>query len=102
MTVLGAPGEVFLLTHSVLGAHLGLATTAQVQLIDPITLATRCQSPRLAGGPMWPGGMAVLGNGHVLVLYGRYAHLLNRQCELLRSKQLPINEPYNKIGRAHV
>mgnify|MGYP000025788496 FL=1 len=97
MTVLGAPGEVFLLTHSVLGAHLGLATTAQVQLIDPITLATRCQSPRLAGGPMWPGGMAVLGNGHVLVLYGRYAHLLNRQCELLRSKQLPINEPYNSF-----
>lgn len=46
---------------------------------------------------MWPGGMAVLSNGHVLVVYGRHAHLLNRQCELLHSKQLPINEPYNSF-----
>ena len=97
MTVLGGPGEVFLLTHSVLASHFGLATSAQVALIDPITLATRVQSPRLPGGPMWPGGMAVLSNGHVLVVYGRHAHLLNRQCELLHSKQLPINEPYNSF-----
>jgi hypothetical protein len=105
MTVLGAPGQVFLLTHSVLRSHLGLATTAQVELIDPITLATRHQSPRLPGGPMWPGGMAVLVNGHLLVVYGRYAHLLNRQCELLHSKQLPINEPYNSfvvLANGHV
>jgi hypothetical protein len=105
MTVLGAPGEVFLLTHSVLPSHLGLATSAQVQLIDPITLTTRCQSPRLPGGPMWPGGMAVLGNGHVLVVYGRYAHLLNRQCEVLHSRQLPVNEPYNSfvvLANGHV
>lgn len=97
MTVLGEPGEVFLLTHSVLRSHLGLATTAQVHLIDPVTLKTRCQSPRLSGGPMWPGGMAVLGNGHVLVVYGRHAHLLNRQCELIHTQQLPINEPYNSF-----
>ncbi|MFM7004323.1 MAG: hypothetical protein ACKOXN_10370, partial [Limnohabitans sp.] len=97
MTVLGAPGEVFLLTHSVLGSHLGLPTSAQVTLIDPITLTTRAQSPRLAGGPMWPGGMAILGNGHVLVVYGRHAHLLNRQCVLLQSKQLPLHEPYNSF-----
>jgi len=97
MTVLGAPGEVFLLTHSVLASHIGLATSAQLQLIDPQTLKARKKSPRLPGGPMWPGGMAVLGNGLVLVVYGRYAHLLNRQCELLRSKKLPINEPYNSF-----
>jgi len=105
MTVLGGPGEVFLLTHSVLPSHLGFATKAQVQLIDPITLKTRCQSPRLPGGPMWPGGMAVLRNGHVLVVYGRYAHLLNRQCDVLHSKQLPVNEPYNSfvvLANGHV
>ena len=93
MTVLGGPGEVYLLTHSVLGSHFGFATSAQVALIDPISLATRVQSPRLSGGPMWPGGMAVLSNSHVLVVYGRHAHLLNRQCELMTSKQLPLNEP---------
>lgn len=97
MTVLGSPDEVFLLTHSALRSHLGLATTAQVHLIDPLTLKTRCQSPRLAGGPMWPGGMAVLGNGLLLVVYGRHAHLLNRQCEVVQSHTLPINEPYNSF-----
>jgi hypothetical protein len=97
MTVLGSPGEVFLLTHSALRSHLGLSTTAQVHLIDPVTLKTRSRSPRLAGGPMWPGGMAVLGNGLVLVVYGRHAHLLNRHCELLHTQQLPVNEPYNSF-----
>ena len=80
MTVLGASGEVFLLTHSVLRSYLGIATTAQVSRIDPITLETLESSPRLEGGPMWPGGMAVHANGDIIVVYGRYAHKLNRQC----------------------
>jgi hypothetical protein len=40
MTVLGAPGEVYLLTHSVLRARFGLPTTSRVEQIDPITLKT--------------------------------------------------------------
>ena len=35
MTVLGEPGEVYLLTHSALRSHLGLPTTACVERIDP-------------------------------------------------------------------
>lgn len=97
MTVLGAPGEVFLLTHSALRSYLGMATTAQVSRIDPITLETLACSPRLKGGPMWPGGMAVHANGHIVVVYGRYAHKLNRQCQLLSSYLLPIDEPYNSF-----
>ena len=97
MTVLGAPGEVFLLTHSVLRSHWGQHTTARVSLIDPITLQTIDKSSALAGGPMWPGGMAVHANGHLLVVYGRYAHQLNRQCQLLRTLKLPVNEAYNSF-----
>ena len=85
MTVLGAPGEVFLLTHSVLRSHLGLPTTATVSLIDPITLKTIRKSIPLKGGPMWPGGMAVHANGSLVVVYGRYAHKLDRQCHVLKS-----------------
>ncbi|MEI7763571.1 MAG: hypothetical protein WCI85_10090, partial [Comamonadaceae bacterium] len=81
MTLLGAPGEVYLLTHSVLRARLGLATTACVERIDPQSLKTVCRSPRLAGGPMWPGGMALHRNGDLYVVYGRYLHRLNRACE---------------------
>ena len=97
MTVLGASGEVFLLTHSVLRSYLGIATTAQVSRIDPITLETLESSPRLEGGPMWPGGMAVHANGHIIVVYGRYAHKLNRQCKLIASYLLPVNEAYNSF-----
>lgn len=97
MTVLGAPGEVYLLTHSVLRAKLGLPTTACVEKIDARTLKTLCRSPRLAGGPMWPGGMAVHRNGDIYVVYGRYLHRLNRLCQPQAVLRLPVDEPYNSF-----
>ena len=97
MTVLGEPGEVYLLTHSALRSHLGLPTTACVERIDPRTLATQARSPRLSGGPMWPGGMAVHRNGDLFVVYGRYLHRLNVECELRASLKLPLGEPYNSF-----
>ena len=97
MTVLGAPGEVYLLTHSVLRAKLGLPTTSQVEQIDPLTLTTVRRSPRLPGGPMWPGGMAIHRNGDIYVVYGRYLHRLDRACVLQASLRLPINQPYNSF-----
>lgn len=80
MTVLGAPGEVYLLTHSALRARWGRPTSCRVSRIDPITLAPAAMSPRLPGGPMWPGGMAVHANGDLYVVYGRWAHRLDRNC----------------------
>lgn len=97
MTVLGSPGEVYLLQHSALRAQIGLPTTACVEKIDPISLKTIVRSPRLAGGPMWPGGMAVHCNGDLYVVYGRYLHRLNRNCEPLTQLQLPIHAPYNSF-----
>jgi hypothetical protein len=97
MTVLGAPGEVYLLTHTALRAKVGLPTTACVELIDPHSLKTLRRSPRLAGGPMWPGGMAIHRNGDLYVVYGRFVHRLNRQCELLASLKLAVQAPYNSF-----
>ena len=97
MTVLGAPGQVYLLTHSVLRAKLGLPTTSQVEQIDPLTLTTVRRSPRLPGGPMWPGGMAIHRNGDIYVVYGRYLHRLDRACVLQASLRLPIGQPYNSF-----
>jgi len=97
MTVLGAPGEVFLLTHSALRAHLGLATTSCVERIDPHSLQTRQRSKRLPGGPMWPGGMAIHRNGDLYVVYGRYAHRLDRDCGLKASFELPLHQAYNSF-----
>lgn len=97
MTVLGAPGEVYLLTHTALRARLGLPTTARVELIDPDTLRPRCRSPHLAGGPMWPGGLAVHRNGSLVVVYGRHAHRLDRQCQPTAQLRLPVDEPHNSF-----
>lgn len=46
---------------------------------------------------MWPGGMAVHGNGDVYVVYGRYAHRLTRECKVLASCELPVNQAYNSF-----
>jgi hypothetical protein len=97
MSVLGAPGEVYLLTHSALRARVGLATTACVERVDPVSLRTTARSPRLAGGPMWPGGMAVHRNGDLYLAYGRHLHRLDRQCRLKGSLALPAAEPYNSF-----
>ena len=95
MTVLGAPGEVYLLTHTALRAQVGLSTTSRVEMIDPQSLKPTHRSPPLKGGPMWPGGMAIHRNGDLYVVYGNHAHRLNRQCQLLASHALPMNEAYN-------
>jgi hypothetical protein len=97
MTVLGEPGEVFLLTHSAIRAKLGLPTTARVTQIDPVTLETIRRSDRLPGGPMWPGGMAVHANADLYVVYGRHLHRLNRRCTVTGSMQLPVDAPYNSF-----
>jgi hypothetical protein len=97
MTVLGDPGQVYLLTHSALRAHLGLPTTACVEMVDPLSLKTRCASPRLPGGPMWPGGMAIHANGDLFVVYGRHAHRLSRACEVRAHFALPMDQAYNSF-----
>ena len=97
MTVLGAPGEVYLLTHSALRARLGLATTSCVERIDPHTLRPLARSERLAGGPMWPGGMAIHRNGAIYVAYGRHMHRLDRACVLQASLRLPLDQAYNSF-----
>ncbi len=97
MTVLGDPGDVYLLTHSALRANFGLPTTSCVERIDPITLKTLESSGRLPGGPMWPGGMALHRNGDLYVVYGRYAHRLDRHCALKQSRKLPVDQPYNSF-----
>lgn len=97
MTVLGDPGQVYLLTHSALRSRIGLPTAARVERIDPATLVTIDRSPPLPGGPMWPGGMAVHANGDLYVVYGRWAHRLDRGCALKASLRLPEDMAYNSF-----
>ena len=92
MVVLRDPGEVFLLCHSA-----GDGAVSWVERIDPVTLEAIGRSVDLPGGPTWPGGVAVHANGSLYVVFGRHAHRLGPDLELLASAALPRVRPYNSF-----
>lgn len=98
MLVLREPGQVYLMRANYLqNRYLRMPSSATVELINPETLETLKKSPRLKGGPMWPGGFAVHRNGKIYVVYGRYCHCLDENCNLLNSYKLPRKDPYNSF-----
>ncbi|MDP5115124.1 MAG: hypothetical protein NWP39_06535 [Ilumatobacteraceae bacterium] len=75
----------------------GLDSVAWVEKIHPLTLETIIQSEQLAGGPMWPGGMAAHANGSLYVVFGNHAHRLSTDLAVLASCELPRVRPYNSF-----
>jgi hypothetical protein len=92
MTVLRAPGEVFLLCHTG-----GDDAVSWVEQLDPVTLDVVRRSPDLAGGPTWPGGIAAHANGSLYVVFGRHAHRLSPELDVVASVTLPRQRPYNSF-----
>jgi hypothetical protein len=92
MVVLRDPGEVYLLRHT-----MGLDTVSWVEQIHSETLELVRRSPDLAGGPMWPGGLAVHANGSLYVVFGRHAHRLAPDLTVLATCELPRDRPYNSF-----
>jgi hypothetical protein len=93
MTVLGGPGEVFLLCFTP-----GVADAVSwVERIDPVTLETVERSPDLPGGPTWPGGLVAHPNGSLHVTFGRWCHRLGEDLSVLASRALPRERPYNSL-----
>lgn len=92
MVVLREPGEVFLLAHTG-----GDEAVSWVEQLDPVTLAPVRRSVDLAGGPAWPGGIAAHADGSLYVVFGRHAHRLSAGLDVLASRELPRNRPYNSF-----
>ena len=92
MVVLRQPGEVFLLRHSA-----GDGAFSLVERIDPVTLEPLATSPELAGGPVWPGGLAAHANGSLYVIFGQHGHRLDDDLRVVASRQLPRAAPYNSF-----
>jgi hypothetical protein len=92
MVVTRDPGEVFLLRNG-----MGPDVTCSVERIDPDTLVTVADSGPLAGGRMWPGGIAAHANGSLYVVFGRHAHRLAPDLTVLASGELPRDRPYNSF-----
>ncbi len=93
MVVLRAPGEVFVQGNTPPPVN----TTSWVERIDPISLEPLARSPDLAGGPFWAGGILAHENGALYVTYGRYCHRLDSGCNLIASRELPREQPYNSL-----
>ncbi len=92
MPVLDDTGAVFLLGHG-----FGEGATAWVERIDPRTLQALDRSDDLAGGPSWPGGMAVHRDGSLHVVFGRHAHRLAPDLTVLAMRELPRDCAYNSF-----
>lgn len=92
MVVLRDPGEVYLLCHTG-----GADAICWIERIDAITLETIERSPDLVGGKTWPGGAAVHANGDLYVAFGRHLHRLRPNLELVTTRELPRDRPYNSF-----
>ncbi len=92
MVVLRDPGEAYLLCHTG-----GDEAISWVERFDPVSLDVIERSPDLAGGPTWPGGMAVHANGSLYVVFGRHAHCLGPDTVPIVSRELPRDRPYNSF-----
>jgi hypothetical protein len=80
-------------------ARRPLATPVEgwVERLDPVTLEVVASSPRLPGGVYWPGGIAAHRSGDVHMVFGRWAHRLSADLEVLASQRLPVERPHNSF-----
>lgn len=98
MLVHRGPGELFALRHDLpwRGPQRD-AVGAWVERLDPGTLDVLGSSPRLPGGAFWPGGMAAHASGDLHVVFGRWAHRLSCELDVLAARRLPVDRPYNSF-----
>lgn len=92
MPIVGPNNELFLQR-----IMPGPDSVTWVEKIDPQTLEPLAQSEQLAGGPMWPGGMAAHVNGSLYVVFGNHVHRLSTDLTVIASIQLPRVRPYNSF-----
>ncbi len=92
MALLDPDGRLLLLR-----AGMGPDQACWVEEIDPDSLEERRRSADLPVGPFWPGGMAVLADGAVVVVQGRWAHRLRPDLAVERARELPVDAPYNSF-----
>jgi hypothetical protein len=92
------PGELYALRHGIpLRGPQATPVEGWVERLDPETLAVTASTPRLPGGAYWPGGIAAHANGDVHMVFGRWAHRLSPDLEVLASHRLPVERPHNSF-----
>ncbi len=90
---LQAPGGRLVVLRNTVGDE-GVSWVAE---LDPLTLDEIARSEDLPLGPFWPGGMAVLGDGAVIVVQGRYVHRLDGDLQRQASRRMDVDAPHNSL-----
>jgi len=92
------PGELYALRHDVpLRGPQSTPVEAWVERLDPTDLNVTAATPRLPGGPYWPGGIAAHASGDLHMVFGRWAHRLSPELDVLASHRLPVPRPHNSF-----
>ena len=81
------------LSGAAVDAGRGLGRAPRPRRRSTVTAST----PRLPGGPYWPGGIAAHANGDLHVVFGHWAHRLSPELEVLASHRLPVERPHNSF-----
>jgi hypothetical protein len=92
------PGELYALRHDMpVGSLRSRPVQGWVERLHPETLALLNTTPRLPGGVYWPGGIAAHASGDLHMVFGRWAHRLSPDLEVLASHRLPVERPHNSF-----
>lgn len=92
------PGELYALRHGMsLRGPQSTPVEAWVERLDPETLEVTASTPRLPGGPFWPGGIAAHASGDLHMVFGCWAWRLSPDLEVLASHRLPVERPHNSF-----
>ena len=89
------PGELYALRHDIpLRGPQATPVEGWVERLDPRhARGHRDSTPRLPGGTYWPGGIAAHANGDLHMVFGRWAHRLSPDLDVLASHRLPVERP---------
>ena len=97
MLIRREPGELYVLRHELPRRPQGPPVRSWVERLDARTLAPLAATPRLPGGPFWPGGLAAHACGDLHLVFGHWAHRLSADLEVLASHRLPVDRPHNSF-----
>ena len=96
MMIWRAPGELFL--GGTMSAFTGPPPFGWLQRLDPQTLAVEAESVNLpCGDHVWCGAIAAHQNGYIFKVNGCYVHRLNRDCQVILERKLPVDQAHNGL-----
>ncbi len=99
MVIRRSDGELYALRHEMplRGGAQSAPVRGWTEKLDPVTLEVVASTPKLPGGPYWPGGIGVHANGDIYMVFGCWAHRLSPDLEVLASHRLPAPRPHNSF-----